>query len=110
ARRWRAWTPSASRPEARFGTDWLLRMWDDAHSTLYYQVGIGSGNSGIVGDHDIWRLPQDDDPSGGTDARDRSIRERRVFRAAPANSLITPNLAGRLAAVFAECFVVFKTS
>ena len=29
---------------------------------------------------------------------------------APAGSLISPNLAGRDAAAFAECFVVFKTS
>jgi endoglucanase len=41
--------------EAKFGTDWLLRMWDDATSTFYYQVGIGTGNAKIVGDHDIWR-------------------------------------------------------
>ena len=30
--------------EARFGVEWLLRMWDDTSGTLYYQVGIGSGN------------------------------------------------------------------
>ena len=30
--------------EARFGADWLLRMWDDRTRTLYYQVGIGTGN------------------------------------------------------------------
>ncbi|HLH13749.1 MAG TPA: glycoside hydrolase family 9 protein, partial [Solirubrobacteraceae bacterium] len=27
--------------EARFGVQWLLRMWDDRTRTLYYQVGIG---------------------------------------------------------------------
>jgi hypothetical protein len=53
--------------EARFGVEWLLKMWDDSTSTLYYQVGIGNGNAKTVSDHDIWRLPQDDDAYGGTD-------------------------------------------
>jgi len=96
--------------EAKFGTDFLLRMWDDPSSTLYYQVGIGTGNSGITGDHDIWRLPQDDDTFGGTDPRYRYIRNRPVFRAAPPGSPISPNLAGRLAAAFAECYQVFRVS
>jgi endoglucanase len=96
--------------EAKFGTRWLMKMWNDRTSTLYYQVGIGSGNSGIVGDHDIWRLPQDDDTYGGSDPRYRYIRERPVFRVAPPGSPVSPNLAGRLAAVFAQCFVVFETS
>ena len=45
--------------EARFGVDWLLRMWDDSTRTLYFQVGIGDGNGeSILGDHDFWRLPR----------------------------------------------------
>jgi endoglucanase len=96
--------------EAKFGTDWLLRMWDDSTSTFYYQVGIGTGNAKIVGDHDIWRLPQADDSFGGTDPRYRYIRNRPVFRLGPPGSLISPNLAGRDAAVFALCFQIFKTS
>jgi endoglucanase len=96
--------------EARFGTEWLLKMWDDPTSTLYYQVGIGSGNRSVVGDHDIWRLPQEDDSYGGHDPRYRYIRQRPVFRAGPPGSPISPNLAGRLAATFAECFSVFATS
>jgi len=96
--------------EARFGTDWLLRMWDDATSTLYYQVGIGVGNSRTVGDHDIWRLPQADDTYGGTDPRYRYIRNRPVFRAGPPGSRVSPNLAGRLAAAFGLCYQVFKTT
>ena len=40
----------------------------------------------------------------------RYIRNRPVFRAGPPGSLISPNLAGRDAAAFAECFVVFKTT
>jgi endoglucanase len=96
--------------EARFGTDWLLRMWDDATRTLYYQVGIGEGNDTTAGDHDIWRLPTADDMYGGHDPTYRYIRHRPVFRAGPAGSKISPNLAGRDAAAFAECFQVFRTS
>ena len=96
--------------EAKFGADWLLRMWDDSTQTLYYQVGIGEGNSATVGDHDIWRLPQADDAYGGTDPLDRYIRNRPVFRAGPPGSPISPNLAGRDAAALAEAFQVFKKS
>ena len=96
--------------EARFGTDWLLRMWDDPTRTFYYQVGIGTGNASTVGDHDIWRLPQADDTFGGTDPLYRYIRNRPVFRAGPPGSPISPNLAGRSAAAFGLCFQVFKTT
>jgi endoglucanase len=96
--------------EAKFGTDWLLRMWDDETRTFYYQVGIGTGNASTVGDHDIWRLPQADDTFGGTDPRYRYIRNRPVFRAGPPGSPISPNLAGRSAAAFGLCFQLFKTS
>jgi endoglucanase len=96
--------------EAKFGTDWLLRMWDDPTRTFYYQVGIGTGNASTVGDHDIWRLPQADDTFGGTDPLYRYIRNRPVFRAGPPGSLISPNLAGRSAAAFGLCFQVFKTT
>lgn len=96
--------------EAKFGLNWLQRMWDDSSKTLYYQVGIGTGNSKTIGDHDIWRLPQADDNYGGTNSLYRYIRNRPVFRAGPAGSLISPNLAGRLAADFALCFQVFKSS
>lgn len=96
--------------EAKFGLDWLQHMWDDATQTLYYQVGIGTGNSKTIGDHDIWRLPQVDDTYGGTNSLYRYIRNRPVFRAGPAGGLISPNLAGRLAADFALCFQIFKSS
>jgi endoglucanase len=96
--------------EAEFGTRFLLRMWNDQTSTLYYQVGIGSGNSTTVGDHDVWRLPQRDDSFGGTRPRFRYIRHRPVFRAGPPRSQISPNLAGRLTAAFAECYQVYKGS
>ena len=90
--------------EAAFGLDWLEHMWSDSTKTLYLQVGIGAGNGQTVSDHDIWRLPQVDDAYGGTDPTDRYIRNRPVFRAAPPGSLISPNLAGRLAADFALCY------
>src|SRR5215831_6612974 len=96
--------------EAKFGAEWLLRMWDDPTRTLYYQVGISEGNAKTIGDHDIWRLPQADDTYGGTDPLYRYIRNRPVFRAGPPGSLISPNLAGRDAAALAEAFQVYKTS
>ena len=96
--------------EARFGVEWLLRMWNDTTRTLYYQVGIGEGNASTLGDHDLWRLPQADDTYGGQDPSSRYIRHRPVFRAAPPGSLVSPNLAGRDAAAFALCDQVFRSS
>ncbi len=93
--------------EARFGVEWLLRMWNDNTRTLYYQVGIGEGNANTIGDHDIWRLPQEDDTYGGENPLYRFIRHRPVFRAGGPGSPVSPNLAGRDAAAFAECFQVF---
>lgn len=93
--------------EARFGVEWLLRMWNDNTRTLYYQVGIGEGNANTVGDHDIWRLPQQDDTYGDENPLYRFIRHRPVFRAGPPGSPVSPNLAGRDAAAFAECFQLF---
>ena len=94
--------------EARFGVQWLLRMWDDRTRTLYYQVGIGNGNSATISDHDLWRLPQADDHYGGGNPLYRYIRHRPVFRAGPPGSRVSPNLAGRDAAAFALCFQVFR--
>jgi endoglucanase len=105
-----AGSPSDFTAESKFGVDFLLKMWNDRTRTLYYQVGIGSGNSNTLGDHDIWRLPQLDDKYGGHKKDSRYIRHRPVFRAGPPGSKISPNLAGRLAAAFAECYQVFRTS
>ncbi len=96
--------------EARFGLDWLLKMWDDKSKTIYYQVGIGDGNDDIAGDHDTWRLPEVDDTLAGTDRAFRYVRHRPVLRAGPAGSPISPNLAGRLTAAFAECSQVFRAT
>jgi endoglucanase len=96
--------------EAKFGADWILRMWDDPSRTLYYQVGIGGGNGKTISDHDIWRLPGADDTFGGTDPLYRYIRNRPVFRAGPPGSLISPNLAGRTSAALALAYQVYRTS
>ncbi len=98
--------------EARFGTDWLLKMWDDNSKTFYYQVGIGNGNSQTTSDHDIWRLPQADDTYQNCTSQFRYICHRPVFvnTAGGAGALISPNLAGRMAAAFAECYLVFKAT
>jgi len=98
--------------EAKFGLDWLQKMWDDNSKTFYYQVGIGNGNSSTVSDHDIWRLPQADDTFQGCTFTFRFICHRPVFvnTAGGGGAQISPNLAGRMAASLAECFQVFKTS
>jgi len=100
-------------PEAKFGLRWLQKMWDDDTQTLYYQVGIGTDfldDPDTLSDHDLWRLPQTDDTAGGSDPTLRYIRNRPVFLAGRAGSKISPNLAGRLAADFAECFQIFRDS
>ena len=71
-------------------------MWNDPTRTLYYQVGIGTGNA---------KTRRATTTSGGfhrpmTPTREptpsyRYIRNRPVFRAGPPGSLISPNLAGR---------------
>ena len=98
--------------EATFGLDWLQKMWDDSTQTLYYQIGIGTDFESFdyLSDHDIWRLAQADDTYAGSDPVYQYIRHRPVFVAGPAGSKISPNLAGRLAATFAECFQVFQAT
>lgn len=99
--------------EAKFGVQWLRKMWDDDGRTLYYQVGIGTDfadNPNVLSDHDLWRLPQVDDTLGGTDPTLQYVRNRPVFVAGPAGSKISPNLAGRLTADFAGCYQVFRNS
>ena len=96
--------------EAKFGLDWLQKLWDDRSRTLYYQVGIGTGNAAITSDHDLWRLPQLDDAFGGESPASRYIRHRPVLIAAKAGAPVSPNLAGRLAADFALCYRVFHAT
>ncbi len=96
--------------EAKFGLDFLQRMWNERTRTLYFQVGTGEANDFYVGDHDIWRLPQADDHYRGTNPHDLYIRHPPVFRAGPPGAPISPNLAGRLAADFALCYRIFRSS
>jgi len=98
--------------EARFGLNWLQKMWDDKRRTLYYQVGVASGGAHYAGDHDIWRLPQDDDHYAGCSDWTQYICHRPVFqnKEGGAGAAISPNLAGRLAADFALCYRVFTAS
>jgi len=115
--------PSALREqfmqEAKFGLRWLLNMYDIERGILRYQVGIGNGNDkSILGDHDMWRLPEADDllPFNITDtSNDRYyIKYRPVFLSHHATSdqqvKISPNLAGRTAAAYALCTQVFFDS
>ena len=93
--------------EARFGTDWLLKTWDANRRVLYEQVGLGDGNGGsVLGDHDLWRLPQRDDGYRGRSLR--FIAHRPVFAANRPGAPVSPNLAGREAAAFALCAQVFR--
>ncbi|MEU0877992.1 glycoside hydrolase family 9 protein [Lentzea sp. NPDC005914] len=86
--------------EARHGVERLAKMWTG--DVLYAQVGIGVGNETVRTDHDVWRLPEDDDnldaPPGSAD---HHIKHRPVFPANKPGEPISPNLAGRVAAAFA---------
>ncbi|MGW4548693.1 glycoside hydrolase family 9 protein [Streptomyces violaceorubidus] len=97
-------TPSVPgmREEARYGLRWLDRMWDGETGTLYAQVGLGSGGKGVRGDHDVWRLPEEDDRlTVRPGDADYLIKYRPVFRANEPGEPLSPNLAGRVSAAFA---------
>jgi endoglucanase len=98
--------------EADFGIKFLMKMWDDNTQTLYYQVGNSQdwNNFNLLSDYDIWRLPQADDSWEGCSSDAQFICHRPAFVAGPAGSPISPNLAGRLAADFAICYVLKRTS
>ncbi|MDH6703408.1 endoglucanase [Kitasatospora sp. MAA19] len=88
--------------EAKQGLAWLDKMWDGRTGTLYAQVGIGAGNDNVRTDHDVWRLPEADDKLDVKPGDpDYLIKNRPVFRANEPGAAISPNLAGRVAAVFA---------
>jgi endoglucanase len=104
---------SALLAEARHGSDWLLKMWDASSGVLYMQVGLGDGTSSesVLGDHDLWRLPQADE-RGRPRARSPRwfIVHRPVFASNAPGHPISPNLAGRVAAAFGLCAQVFAHS
>ena len=99
--------------EAQFGFDWLVQMWTDSTKTLYYQVDNSQDWKNfrqLETEYDIWTLPQAADDYQGCTADYFYICYRPVFIAAPAGSKISPNLAGRMAAVFAEYYQLYRTS
>ena len=86
--------------EARHGMEWLTKMWTG--DVLYAQVGIGVGHEKLRTDHDVWRLPEDDDKLDvAPGSVDYHIKHRPVFPANQPGAPISPNLAGRVAATFA---------
>ena len=132
-------TSSDFTAEAKFGINWLMKMWDDQTKTLYYQVDTsqdwdyyGEGNPSsatgscggtyatpycLITEYDIWTLPQAadnyqqaGDPAPCDPFTTFYICNRPVFVAGPAGSKISPNLAGRLAADFALCYQLNRTS
>jgi hypothetical protein len=90
--------------ETERGLRWLDKMWDAEHGTIYVQVGIGDGSEefGLLGDHDVWRLPEADDALH-TGPGDESffLKYRPAFVGGPAGQPVSPNLAGRMSAAFA---------
>ncbi len=107
--------PSSSNfsAEAQFGFNWLVEMWNDSTKTLYYQVDNSQdwkNFKALETEYDIWTLPQAADDYDGCTADYVYICDRPVFIAAPAGSKISPNLAGRMAAAFAEYYQLYRTS
>jgi endoglucanase len=107
--------PSSSNfsPEAQFGFDWLMEMWNNRSKTLYYQVDNSQdwkNFPNLETEYDIWTLPQAADDYENCTADYFYICYRPVFIAAPAGSKISPNLAGRMAAAFAEYYQIYRTS
>ncbi|MFI6488832.1 glycoside hydrolase family 9 protein [Streptomyces sp. NPDC050564] len=77
-------------------------MWDGTDGVLYAQVGLGSGNARLRGDHDAWRLSEeDDDLSVRPGDPDYLVKYRPMFRATAPGEPVRPNLTGRVAAAFA---------
>jgi endoglucanase len=99
--------------EAQFGFDWLLEMWNDTTKTLYYQVDNSQdwkNFHNLETEYDVWTLPQAADDYQGCTTDYFYICYRPVFIAAPAGSKISPNLAGRMAAAFAEYYQLYRTT
>jgi len=97
--------------EAKFGLDWLQKLWNDNTKTLYLQVGLGVTTDGYLSDHDVWRLPQADDSINLSQyPNEQFLKNRPVFENGPPGSPISPNLAGRLAADFALGYQLYRTS
>jgi endoglucanase len=97
--------------EAKFGIRWLLKTWDAKRRVLYYQVGIGAGGQGYLGDHDVWRLPQvDDHYKSGPHGAKYYLRRRPALRIGKPGTGLPPSQAGRMAGAFALCAQVYRSS
>jgi endoglucanase len=106
-------TSSNFSAEAQFGINWLEEMWNDSTKTLYYQVDNSQDWKNfpdLETEYDIWTLPQAADDYDSCTADYEYICYRPVFPAGAAGSQISPNLAGRLAADFAEYYQLYRTS
>jgi endoglucanase len=106
-------TSSDFSAEAQFGIDWLEEMWDDSSKALYYQVDNSqdwANFPALETEYDIWTLPQAADGYKGCTTDYFYICYRPVFPAGAAGSQISPNLAGRTAAAFAEYFQLYRIS
>ena len=119
--------------EARYGIDFLLKLWDSRTKTLSFQVDnsqewndYGQGDPASTGgycggtydspyclitEYDIWTLPQAADnyqQAGDPEPCDPYttffICNRPVYLSGPPGATIEPNLAGRLAAAFGLCY------
>jgi endoglucanase len=99
--------------EAQFGLGWLAAMWNDNSKTLYYQADNSQDWQhfpNIESEYDVWTLPQAADDYQGCTADYVYICHQPVFLAAPDGSTISPNLAGRMAAAFAEYYQLYRVS
>jgi endoglucanase len=106
-------TASDFSAEAQFGFAWLMQLWDDTTKTLYYQVDNSQDwrhFPNLESEYDVWTLPQAADDYGKCTADFVYICHQPGFIAAPAGSPISPNLAGRLAAAFAEYYQLNQTT
>ena len=106
-------TSSDFSKEAQFGFAWLMEMWDDTSKTLYYQVDNSQdwkNFPNLETEYDIWTLPQAADDYKHCTTDYFYICYRPGFIAAPAGSQISPNLAGRMAAAFAEYYQLYRTT
>jgi endoglucanase len=98
---------------AKFGINWLMEMWDNDTKILYYQVDNSQDWAhfpNLETEYDIWTLPQAADDYNGCTADFYFICYRPVFPAGPSGSPISPNLAGRMAAAFAEYYQLYRIS
>jgi endoglucanase len=106
-------TSSDFTSSVQFGISFLEEMWNDSTKTLYYQVDNSQDWAKVKKletEYDIWTLPQAADDYEGCTADYKYICYRPVFVAGAAGSQISPNIAGRMAAAFAEYYQLYHTS